>query len=218
MKKNLKAKVTSVSFSCLRTETNRRHIPTLALRPSLAAPSQHRLAHLCLPGSSSAAAVTVQKNKPLNPQVILPPRARTPSGTSAGHFTQQVCWTSYQQIREPRADHILQVCFVLWSYILFVLPPLRHKGPLHFLCLLQKGPQVLGKQSWKGQSTGKDIAVCSAITFTQNTHPANKNTFPPAPTRPFPSCCQLLAIATSLFRREGELACHPSPLAALPCR
>lgn len=70
-----------------------------------------------------------------------------------------MAWVPYQQRLQPGANHVLQVDFVLRAHGLFVLPPLRHEGPLHVLGLLDEGPQLAGEGSWKGRSSGEEMAV-----------------------------------------------------------
>lgn len=44
------------------------------------------------------------------------------------------------------SDEIAEVGFVIGTDCLFVLPPLRYKGPLHFHCILQEKGQLWAKK------------------------------------------------------------------------
>lgn len=76
--------------------------------------------------------------------------------------------------------------------------------------------RVLKSSGSKAEKVKEQVKILQRVQpqhLQQSTYPAKS--IPPLPFRPSPSCYQLLALATSLIRREGELACHPLPLAAL---
>lgn len=79
--------------------------------------------------------------------------------------------------------------------------------------------RVLKSSGSKAEKVKEQVKILQQVQpqhLRQSTDPTKS--IPPLPLRPSPSCYQLLTPATNLTGREGELACHLLPLAALPSR